>query len=153
MNGKGFLVIGIILMCVGFGGVINSVATGQGETPARVVSPPVTLPSEPIVKPEPGPELSASFTIKSWDQDYYELIEKWGEFVEIYYKVENTGDLDIDYYEVYFVAECSGGKEYYDWMNGKNLGVGEATMEYYLIDVNGREVQSVRIEDWNLEHH
>lgn len=48
MNGKGFLVVGIILMCVGFGGVIHWVATGQGETSARVVSPPpsATTPTE-----------------------------------------------------------------------------------------------------------
>ena len=49
MNGRGFLVIGIILMCVGFGGVIRSVATGQEETSAKVASPPpsATMPTEP----------------------------------------------------------------------------------------------------------
>ena len=45
MNGRGLLAIAIILMCVGFGGVIHSVATGQGET--RIASPPVTAPTEP----------------------------------------------------------------------------------------------------------
>lgn len=48
MNGKGFLVVAIILMCIGFGGVIHWVATGQGETSVKVVSPPpsVTMPTE-----------------------------------------------------------------------------------------------------------
>lgn len=48
MNGRGLLAIAIILMCVGFGGVIYSVATEQGETSARVASPPppATIPTE-----------------------------------------------------------------------------------------------------------
>jgi len=53
MNGKGFLVVGIILMCVGFGGVIYEVisqAPAQPpRTPSPVVAPPVAPASEPTV--------------------------------------------------------------------------------------------------------
>lgn len=47
MNGRGLLAIAIILMCVGFGGVIHWVATGQGETQVASPPPSVTTPTEP----------------------------------------------------------------------------------------------------------
>ncbi len=98
------------------------------------------------------PSLYAEITIKHWQQDYYDYSEEWG-YVEIYYEVENTGDVNIDYYKVYFIAECSGGKEYYDWDNGLDVGVGDKVTDNTMIDVGDREVRDVDIDDWDLTHY
>jgi len=101
---------------------------------------------------EPELELSADFNIEDWEQDYYESLEEWS-IVEIFYEIENTGDLDIGYYEVYFVVECGGGKEYDDWTNGMNVKAGRTHSDSILIDTAGREVRSVEIIDWELTHY
>lgn len=98
------------------------------------------------------PSLCASFTIKNWDQDYYEYFEEWG-YVEVYYEIENIGYLDIDYYEVYFIVECKDGKEYWDWTNGLNVSAGEKVTDNTMIDVNDREAESIEIETWELTHY
>ena len=66
MNGRGLLVIAIILMCVGFGGVIHWVATGQGETSAKVASPPPSV-TMPTVSTKPS--------LTSAEQTYLTYIE------------------------------------------------------------------------------
>jgi hypothetical protein len=52
MNGKGILAVAIILMCVGFGGVINEVTS---EAPTRTPRPPSTVvaPALPSALPSP----------------------------------------------------------------------------------------------------
>lgn len=99
---------------------------------------------------EPELEVSAKFRIKSWQQDYDDYYEEWSDYVYVYFEVENTGDVDIDYYKVYFIAECKGGKEYYDWTNGSDVGVGDKVTDDTMIDVNGREVTDVDFDDWVL---
>ena len=101
---------------------------------------------------EPELELSASFRIDDWEQPYYDSLDEYG-IVEIFYEVENTGDLDIDYYEVYFTVECSGGKEYTDWTNGTNVKVGRTYSGSKMIDVGDREARDVDIDDWDLTHY
>jgi len=98
---------------------------------------------------EPELELSALFKIEDWEQPYYDSIDQYG-FVEIFYEVENTGDLDIDYYEVYFTVECSGGKEYTEWTNGTNVKVGRTYSDSIMVDVGDREARDVEIDDWDL---
>jgi len=94
--------------------------------------------------------LSASFVITDWEQDYYEYNDEWSDYVYVYYEVENTGDVDIDYYEVFFIVECKGNKEYYDWTNGSNVRVGKRLSDSTLINVAGKEVMDVEVEDWEL---
>ena len=98
------------------------------------------------------PSLYADITIDDWEQSYYDYYEEWG-YVEIFYEVENIGDLDIDYYEVYFTVECSGGKEYEDWTNGTNVRVGRTHGDSTMIDVGDREVRDINIDDWDLTHN
>jgi len=99
---------------------------------------------------EPPPiDLSASFTVTDWKQDYYEFSEEWSDYVYVYYEVENTGDVDIDYYEVYFVVLCQGGS-YHDWTNGMNVRVGAKLSGSTIINVAGKRVRNVEVEDWNL---
>jgi len=94
--------------------------------------------------------LSASFVITDWEQDYYEYNDEWSDYVYVYYEVENTGDVDIDYYEVFFIVECKGNKDYYDWTNGSNVRVGKKLSDSTLINVAGKEVMDVEVEDWEL---
>ena len=94
--------------------------------------------------------LSASFVITDWEQDYYEYSDEWSDYVYVYYEVENTGDVDIDYYEVFFIVECKGNKDYYDWTNGSNVRVGKKLSDSTLINVAGKEVMDVEVEDWEL---
>ena len=42
--------------------------------------------------------LSANFIITDWEQSYYEYIGEWSDYVYVYYEVENTGNVEIDYY-------------------------------------------------------
>jgi hypothetical protein len=93
--------------------------------------------------------LSASFVITDWEQDYYEYSDEWSDYVYVYYEVENTGVMDIDYYEVYFVANCWGGS-YHDWTNGMNVRVGDKLSDSTMINVAGKEVMNVEVEDWEL---
>ena len=94
--------------------------------------------------------LSASFVITDWEQAYYEYSDEWSDYVYVYYEVENTGDVDIDYYEVFFIVECKGNKDYYDWTNGSNVRVGKKLSDSTLINVAGKEVMDVEVEDWEL---
>lgn len=100
----------------------------------------------------PKKELSASFRITSWDQDYYEYSKKWA-YVYIYFEVENTGDLTIDYYEVYFDVKCQDGSIYHDWTNGSNVKTGKKYSDYTIVDAAGKKATSVKITDWDLEHY
>ena len=113
-------------------------------------SPPSGGTTPPPEESEPPPmHLSASFTVTNWEQDYYEFSEEWGDYVYVYYEVENTGVVDIDYYEVYFVANCWGGS-YHDWTNGMNIRVGAKLSGSAMINVAGKEVINVEVEDWEL---
>ena len=116
--------------------------------PASEPKPPPQPAPEP--KPEPELEVSAKFRIKNWQQDYDDYFEEWSDYVYVYYEIENTGDVDINYYEVYFIAECEGGKEYYDWTNGLDVRAGDKVTGYTMIGVNGKEVRDVAIDDWEL---
>lgn len=123
--------------------------------PAPSHTPEPTPEPEPESEPEPEqePELSASCRVKNWQQDYWDFLEEWSDIVEIYIEIENTGDLDIDYYEVYFIVECSGGNDYYGMVNGLDLEVGEEDTIWTIEMVNGNEVLDIEIDDWELEHY
>jgi len=102
-----------------------------------------------LLEEEEKENLSASFVITDWEQDYYEYSDEWSDYVYVYYEVENTGDVDIDYYEVYFIASCQGGS-YHDWTNGMNVRVGAKLSDWTMINVAGKRVRNVAVEDWNL---
>ncbi len=59
-------------------------------------------------------KLDAGFTITDWE------INSLG-YVEVYYTIKNTGNITIDYYEVYFKAACSDESIYQDFDNGLNV--------------------------------
>jgi uncharacterized protein YceK len=99
---------------------------------------------EPIkVKPE------ADFSILNWEQRYSEYSKEFSDYVTIDYEVENTGEVDIDYYEVYFTVLCVGAN-YDDRDNGTTVPVGKTISDSTMVDVSGNEVIWVKIIDWEL---
>jgi hypothetical protein len=95
--------------------------------------------------------LSANFIITDWEQSYYEYFEEWSDYV--YYEVENTGNVEIDYYKVYLTVTCMDGSKYYDWTNGLSVGVGHKYSDYTMVNVAGKRAVSVEITDWELTHY
>jgi len=122
-------------------------------TPTPSPTPTPTPEPEPEPEPESESEVLALFTITKCEQTYCEPSDEWGRCVHIYYTIENTGNTPIDYCEVYFVAECSGGKEYEDWNNSTNIDIGKIVSDDWLLDVNSKKVERVEITDWELTHH
>ena len=96
--------------------------------------------------------LSANFIITEWKQDYYEYFEEWSDYVYVYYEIENTGNIEIDYYKVYLTVTCIDGNKYYDWTNGLSVGVGHKYSDWTIVNVAGKKAISVIITDWELEN-
>jgi|AntAceMinimDraft_17_1070374.scaffolds.fasta_scaffold195693_1 hypothetical protein len=96
--------------------------------------------------------VSANFVITDWEQNYYEYSEEWSDYVYVYYEVENTGNVEIDYYKVYLTVTCIDGSKYYDWTNGLSVGVGHKYSDYTMVNVAGKRAVSVEITDWELTH-
>jgi len=95
--------------------------------------------------------LSANFTITKWEQSYYEYSGEWSDYVYVYYKIENTGNVEIYYYRVYFEATCVDGSKFEEWTNGMFIDVGHTENDYTLILVLGKEVVSVKVSEYELD--
>ncbi|GAG87004.1 unnamed protein product, partial [marine sediment metagenome] len=70
--------------------------------------------------------LSADVIITDWEQNYYDWSwgGEWSDLVKVWYKITNTGNVDIDYYQVWFTAYCVDGSSYEDWTNGLFVDIG-----------------------------
>jgi len=95
--------------------------------------------------------LSANFVITGWSQNYSEYWQEWSDYIHVYYEVENTGNVEIDYYKVYFTVTCIDGSKYYDWTNGLSVGVGHQYSDWMMVNVTGKQAIFVIITDWELE--
>jgi PKD repeat protein len=100
---------------------------------------------------ETTPSLSAEITITDWKQDYYEYLEQWSDLVKIWYKITNTGIVNIYYYQIWFTAYCKDGSSYQDWTNGLSVNVGHSIDDFTFISVPNKEVIAVEITDYELE--
>lgn|GEM_PF-3078168 len=99
----------------------------------------------------PMESLSAMCTVASWDQEYYEYRDDWGDVV-VCFEVWNTGNVEIDFYQVYFEAYCHGAT-YSQRTNGMNVPVGATTTDIVYIHTAGNKATSVAITDWELRRH
>jgi len=101
--------------------------------------------------------LTASFRITDWEQPYYGYSHGWSDYVTIYYEVENTGNVEIDYYEVHYIVSCIDGTKHYGWTNGNDIDGGDSRSSYDMIKLTGNiasnEVISVKIGNWKLAHY
>ena len=98
----------------------------------------------------PSKILTAEIVITGWEQNYYESWQEWSDLVKVWYKITNTGNVDIDYYQIWFTATCIDGSSYEDWTNGLFVDVGHYEFDYMFIDVPNKQVVSVAITDWEL---
>ena len=95
---------------------------------------------------------AVSVEITDWELTNYDYTGEWGNYVYIYYEIENTGNLDIDYYKVWFTITCTDGSKYYDWANGLSVNVGNKLSDYTMKNVAGKQVESIIIKDWELNN-
>jgi len=94
-------------------------------------------------------EPQATFEITSWDQPYYEYLGYYG-IVEVFYRVTNTGPVDIDYYQVWLEVTCADGSQFQEWTNGLDVPAGGYMTDSTYIDTAEKEVASVRITHYEL---
>jgi len=99
-----------------------------------------------LVDPKP----TASFEVTNWTQDYYEYFQEYSSYVYVYYKVTNTGTVDIDYYEVWIEVTCADGSKYQDWTNGLNVPRGSYVTDYTMINTAKKQAVSVTVTRYEL---
>jgi len=94
-------------------------------------------------------EPQATFKITGKSQTYYSSLGDWSS-AQIYYEVENTGGMEIDYYKVYFTATMTDGSKVYDWDNGSSVGVGKVQSDNTYIDTQDKKLSNVVITSYDL---
>lgn len=91
------------------------------------------------------PEIQKSkVTITDIDQTYYESLEEYG-FVKIYYKIKNIGNVDIDYYKVYFKVTCTDGSYYVTYDNGLDLSPDNELSDYCYVATADKKYKVVEV--------
>jgi len=97
--------------------------------------------------------LSADVIITDWEQNYYSSWQEWSDLVKVWYKITNIGNVDIDYYQVWFTAYCVDGSSYEDWTNGLFVDVDHYEFDTTYITVwKNRQVTSIQVIDLELTH-
>ena len=92
------------------------------------------------------PKLSATVTITK--------VEETGiDALKISYKITNTGDLNIDYYQIYFTGKLADGSTISDWTNGLDVLSGTTRADITYFDTGGLDVQEVAITKIILKNY
>jgi len=103
----------------------------------------------PTPSPEPEPEpdeiLQANVIITKLEQSL--------NYAEVYYEIENTGSVDIDFYQIWFTVKCTDDSEYTDWTVGSDLKIGDKRNDYGLVNVGEKTAESVTIKNWELTNY
>jgi uncharacterized membrane protein len=90
--------------------------------------------------------------ITNWEQNYYQYLEHYG-LVKIYYKVINTGAIDIDYYKAWFEVQCTDGSTFQEWTNGVGVSPGTYVTDYTYIDTADKEAVEVKITKFEVKNY
>ena len=96
------------------------------------------------------PPPTASFEITEWTQDYREYSGEYSSYVYVYYKVTNTGTVDIDYYKVWIEVTCADGSKYQEWTNGLNVARGTYVTDWTMINTAKKQAVSVFVTKYEL---
>lgn len=88
---------------------------------------------------------SYNIIIIEWKQNYYEYSGEWSAYVYVYYEIENTGNVEIDNYKIYFLVTCIDDSWYVDWTSGLSVGVGHKYSDWTTVNVSGKKAISVVI--------
>jgi len=100
---------------------------------------------EPTPEPEPGKILKASVIFTG--------LEQYLGYAWIYYEIENTGNVDIDFYQIWFTVKCTDDSEYTDYTVGSSLKVGDKRSAIGLVNIGGKTAKSVKIKNWELTNY
>lgn len=95
-------------------------------------------------------EPEAEFEITDWEQSYYEISREYSS-VKVYYRIQNTGPVNIDYYQVWIEVKTEDGSAFQEWTNGLDVAKGKYATDYTYIDVSGKKASSVSITDYELK--
>jgi len=99
------------------------------------------------------PTPTARFEITNWTQDHYEYLHEYSDYAYVYYKVTNTGAVDIDYYEVWIEIRCADGSTFQDWTNGSNVPRWGYLTDWTIIRVAGKRVVSVSVTRYEVHSY
>ena len=95
------------------------------------------------------PTAKGQCEITSWKQDHYASLKEYG-LVHIYYKVTNTGPIDIDYYKVWFEVECRDGSTFQEWDNGLDVSPDTYVTDIAYIDTADKEAVKVKMTKFEV---
>ncbi len=70
--------------------------------------------------------------------------------VRIDYRITNTGDVPISYYQVWFEIECVDGTSFQEWDNGSDVAVGQYLTDHTYVDVMGKRATTAKIVEVEL---
>lgn len=93
---------------------------------------------------EPTPDMSAEIT--SW----WNSSSNDSSFVNVEYRVQNTGTADIDTYEVYFRIEAEE-QTFYHEENGTELRAGQSNLQQFIKYIPSDGAETVVVEDFWAE--
>jgi len=100
---------------------------------------------EPEPEPEPDEILQAKVT--------FTKLEQPSNYAWVYYEIENTGNVDIDFYQIWFTVKCTDDSEYTDYTVGASLKVGDKRNAIGLINIGEKTAESVEIKNWELTNY
>jgi hypothetical protein len=106
--------------------------------------PPNNNPSPPSTEPTPSGNVTVS--LDNFEQEYYESLEEWSSWVNVYYTIINNSNETISDYEIYFTVECVNGNTYYDSLHEYyTLSPGQSHSDSGLLYTFGNQVSTVQI--------
>jgi hypothetical protein len=111
---------------------------------AIIIKIAISIPeSPPASQPDTESPPTAEFTITGFD--------KSSSYVYVYFRIRNTGQSHIRYYDVYFTVTCDDGSQYEKWTNGNDVFVGQTLPDSTMIEAGTREVTSVELDRYELK--
>ena len=102
----------------------------------------------PTPSPEPGPEPEPDEILKA--KVIITNLEQYLNYAYVYYEIENTGNVDIDFYQIWFTVKCTDDSEYTDWTVGLDLKIGDKRNDFGLVNIGEKTAKSVKIKNWEL---
>jgi hypothetical protein len=91
--------------------------------------------------------------VTSFEQTYYQSLGEYSDYVQVFYKVTNTGSIEIDYYKAYFEVRCADGSTFQDWTNGVGVNAGTYVTDSMYVNVGGKQAISVTVTSFEVESY
>ena len=95
---------------------------------------------------------TATVTITNISQDYFEYSNDYS-YVDITYDIKNTGNVEINYYKIYFIVTCKDGTTYTDWNIGIDLSPNETQPGDLGIYTSWKQYSTVKVLSMQLDSY